>query len=276
MSRILVTGTEGYLGSHIVDFLRWGGFTVIKAGRRNCDVKIDPSSPQWPEALKVDALIHSGWDMTASQSGKSDEFNLDGSCAFLKLASEQKLKKIIFISSISAYEEAKSIYGRNAFAAEQVAAQCGAITIRPGLVYGGKGDGLTMTLTKLIRKLPILPLIGGGAQKLYPCHVDDLCRFIQWLLEKAPDQQTALFTAASSTPLTFRQVLEKLAKKERKNPIFVPIPFWSLYYPLKTIESWGISLRTKSDSLVSLLNQNPSPYFESLQVWPGQFRSNLS
>ena len=57
------------------------------------------------------------------------------------------------------------------------------IVLRPGLVYGPGSRGLYGRMRGMVERLPVLPLLGGGAAPVQPIHVDDLCRAILRALE---------------------------------------------------------------------------------------------
>ena len=70
-------------------------------------------------------------------------------------------------------------------------------------------------------------------------------------------------TAAHEQPLTFRQLLSEIARALGKKIKFVSLPWRLLWAGLKTAEACGLRLNFRSDSLVSLMYQNPSPDFSA-------------
>jgi len=63
--------------------------------------------------------------------------------------------------------------------------------------------------------------------------------------------------AACEKGMTFREILLTLAQKREKKLWFVPAPWRAAWLVLRIAEAAGIRMRLRSDSLVSLLNQNP-------------------
>ena len=55
------------------------------------------------------------------------------------------------------------------------------------------------------------------------------------------------------------------ARRAGKNATFLPLPWRLLGLPLWVTEAVGIRLSFRSDSLVSLMNQNPAPDFSVLK-----------
>ena len=58
MKKILLTGSSGFLGSYILDFLENKNYEVVKVGRsRKSYINIDLSLNELPK-IEVDYLIH--------------------------------------------------------------------------------------------------------------------------------------------------------------------------------------------------------------------------
>lgn len=117
--------------------------------------------------------------------------NLEGSRQLFRLVAENGAR-VIFISSLGAFQEAKSNYGQTKFALERDVAAQGGISIRPGLVYGGGNGGIVQSLDDLVKKVLELPLIDGSNQTLYPCHIDELVHFTQWMNMPPPGRRGAI------------------------------------------------------------------------------------
>ena len=74
--------------------------------------------------------------------------------------------------------------------------------------------------------------------------------------------------------LTFRKILEGLAEQAGRKPRFFSVPGWAPLAGLRGAEFFKIPLPFKSDSLVSLLHQNPAPNFSKMILfkrWPTGF-----
>jgi hypothetical protein len=55
----------------------------------------------------------------------------------------------------------------------------------------------------------------------------------------------------------------EIARAQNKQPKFIPLPWRFVWAGLKTAELCGLKLNFRSDSLVSLMHQNPSPDFSA-------------
>ena len=269
MSTILLTGAAGYLGQRIATALRRSDHSVWK---RAAAMDLNSPLPLGLYHSRFDTLIHAAWDMTATRWSEIEKVNVEGSLRLFDQAHAHQVRQIIFISSMSAYADAKSRYGRAKFFVEERLHKLGGCSVRPGLVYSIAPGGMLGSLRQLVKKLPVLPVIDGGAQVLYPCHVEDLSWLICWAVEHADQASGRVFTAANREGFSFRTILELTATRDGRRPLFFSLPFIFVYGPLRLAEYAGLRLRLKSDSLVSLLNQNPDPDFSSAEISHQAFR----
>jgi len=109
-----------------------------------------------------------------------------------------------------------------------------------------------------------LPLIGGGSQIQYLVHEHDLVECIAKSCEGKATSGTPI-TVANEQPWTFRQILEEIARSKGKRIRFLPVPWRLVWGGLKAAELCGVRLGFRSDSLVSLMYQNPNPSFAEQQ-----------
>jgi hypothetical protein len=87
---------------------------------------------------------------------------------------------------------------------------------------------------------------------------------LEQIVQKSTDGFPHPINAASKSPMTFREILTRLAAKHSRHPVFLPIPWRVLWMTLRTSEFLRLGLRFRSDSLLSLVNQNPAPDFTEL------------
>ena len=158
---------------------------------------------------------------------------------------------MIFISSLSASRQSQSQYGKVKYEIEQFALQHNIDVIRPGLIYSHDAKGLMGAMQGIVKKLPIVPLIGNGNQPFHVCQIDCLMQLIQKIL-KHPQPICYPIAAGHPTPKTFKEILKSLAQANHKSPLFIPIPWTMIYCGLKIAELLHIPVGFRSDSLLSL------------------------
>ncbi len=269
----LITGANGYLGSVLKAALEAKGFEVralVRKPTQSEDIYFELGRDV-SELAQALALIHCAYDFTPLDWPEISRVNVRGSEKLFTAAKAAGIKKLIFISSMSAFPECKSLYGRSKLEVEKIVLQLGGTVIRPGMVYGADSGGMVGKLAKLVSKFKIIPLV-GGSQKLYLSHEEDLAALVSLLLERDLSNFPKLITAANKEPLTFSGVIHELAERIDKSPIIISAPWKPLWLVLSSLEKFGVRLGFKSDSLISLMNTNPAPDFSALEELGVSFR----
>lgn len=289
VSNCAITGTTGYIGGYLSHYLQDRGMQIIEL-RRTAPGEAH-SGNVLPFALgqtvsqgvfnSVDILIHCAFDFTVNGWEDIKRINVDGTLQLFEAAATAGVKKMLYISTISAFPGCRSFYGKAKFLVEQAGERLGVRSIRPGLVFdNAEPGGIVGALKGLMTRTTLIPLIGNGEQILYPCHIDDLAHIMYVLCTSADlTELPHVITAAVQTGLTFREVLLRLASASGKQIHFFPVPYNFALFGLQTLERMGVKSRLRSDSLISLLNQDTQVDFSGLNILERQgcfFRNYLS
>jgi uncharacterized protein YbjT (DUF2867 family) len=118
-------------------------------------------------------------------------------------------------------------------------------------------------LAAKMRKSAVVPLVGSGSQIQFLVHNEDLCAFIEKFASGGVDTAPRILTAAHERPWPFKELIREIARSEGKKPTFIPLPWRAIWLALKSAELCGLKLNFRSDSLVSLMYQNPAPDFSA-------------
>ena len=262
--KVAVTGATGYLGRHVVAALRNRHHDVVALGRtrpRSQDIEhmpFDLNNSVLTEAdfarRGITALIHCAWDFYPRSRNAVHQINVVGA---KRLADAAHGLRLVDVSTMSAFDGCRSIYGRAKLEVEEIFLRAGGMVFRPGLIWGGEMGGMMASLQKLSR-LPISPTIAGGGE-LYLVHVEDLAAMIAASLDN--DVPARTITAAHLRSFSLRQIITALAKE--KSPLFLPVPWPLAWFGLRGLEMVfpGVSLR--SDSVTGLVHTNPAPQFDT-------------
>ncbi len=271
MAVCALTGANGYVGSAIRRALECGGWQVIPLARKapagsiSWSLENGAGIGQQFRARGVNALVHAAWDMRAAKRAVYGRTNREGSRRLFEEASSAGVRNIVFISSISAFDEAVSLYGRTKLATEKVASQFNALSIRPGLVWGESPASVFGAIEKTVRRGGFVPLIGSGKYPQYLVHEDDLGAAVaRALSEKWRDTDTGPVTVANPRMWLFRDLVLSCATRAGNNVKLVSVPWRAVYSALKLGEAAGLRLPFRSDSVLSLVNQNATPDFSAL------------
>jgi nucleoside-diphosphate-sugar epimerase len=261
-----ITGSNGYLGGCLKNHFAAQGREVLELTRSPVPgaraVAFQLGAEISPQALAgADALVHCAYDFQPLRWEEIRAVNVAGTRKLFQAARAAGIGKMICVSSISAYDGCRSLYGRAKLEIEKIALDNGALVIRPGLVYGGGPGGMFGRLVAQVRKSSVIPLIGDGSQIQYLVHNEDLAGFIEKFTAGKIEIAPRILTAAHEQPWPFRQLLSEIARGLDKKVKFVPLPWRLIWAGLKTAEACGLRLNFRSDSVVSLMHQNPSPDF---------------
>jgi nucleoside-diphosphate-sugar epimerase len=265
-----ITGSNGYVGGCVKNYFASRGWEILELTRQpkpnSRAIKFQLGADIAPQALAgVSALVHCAYDFRPLRWQEIRAVNVDGAKKIFQAARAAEIPKIIFISSISAFDGCRSLYGNAKLEIEKIALENGALTIRPGLVYGDGPGGMFGKLVAQVRKSSVIPMIGDGSQMQFLVHHEDLCSFIQKFAAGEIKIAPRILTAAHEQPWAFKQLLSEIARVSGKKPKFIPLPWRCVWAGLKVAEICGLKLNFCSDSVVSLMSQNPRPDFSANQ-----------
>jgi nucleoside-diphosphate-sugar epimerase len=267
---IAVTGANGYVGSIIRRALEpiAESVNLVRTPSEARDIKwsLDARSDTVAPELSrrgVTHLVHAAWDMKANNMDEIQSTCVEGSARLFDAAQAAGVK-IIFISTISAFPGARSVYGRAKLAVEQMALKAGGVVLRLGLVYGGNERGVFGSLKQVVDKARFIPMIGDGSAPQYLLHEDTLADVVRRAVAGDFDGANEPLTIAQPNGIAFRALLGYIASELGRHPILVPVPWRVLYLALRVTETVGMKLNFRSDSIVSFIFQNPSPDFNAL------------
>jgi len=262
---ILITGSSGFVGTFLDDFLQSLEFTVINTYRTNPERNnmqahqyvignIDADT-QWQKALSdVDAVVHLAARMHIMEETDHEPINAfrrvntQGTLNLARQAVEAGVKRFIYLSTMKVNGEQTSEkpffaddmpnplepYAVSKFETEQqllkLAHETGleVVIIRPVLVYGPGVKGNFLRLMQLVNKGLPLPL-GGIKNKRSLVSVTNLCSLITLSLnhEKAAGE---VFLVSDGQDLSTPELFEKIASAMHKPSRLFYLPVRSLYW----------------------------------------------
>jgi len=268
--RVAITGASGYVGTALAARFERAGWTVTRLTRAGGDaVRFrlgEEVDPELFRSRRMDALVHAAYDFAPVTWTDIRRVNVEGSRKLLSAAREGGVHRIVVLSSISAFPGCRSLYGRAKLEIEQAALAVDGAVVRPGLVWmdpGAPEGGMFGSLIRSARG-SLVPLIDGGSHCQYLVHIDDLFTVVSRLSEEAGDRPNEPIVAASPRCWPMRALVAELARRQGLKPRFVGVPWRVVWLGLKAAETAHVRLGYRSDSVVSLVHQDPRPDFTSL------------
>ena len=197
MERVLVTGSNSYIGTNVEKWL-------MREPEKYSVKTLDLKDPNWKDFdfSKFDVVFHVAGlvHVKTTKKNKKDFFtiNRDLTCDVSKIAKEAGVRQFIFMSTMNIFgvnsgvidentvPKPRSYYGLSKFQAEQhlkslISQTFSVCIVRPPIVYGPQCSGNYKTLSKLSKKVRFIPEINNSRSMIY---IDNLSELIRNLIDK--------------------------------------------------------------------------------------------
>jgi len=260
--RVLLTGANGFVGSHILDQLCVAGHSVRVLLRKSSHTSfiesrlsvvevrygsLDDAKSVQDAVRGADALIHCAGKTKAVRAAEYDAVNVEGARNAVRAVNAEKagVKHLIHISSLAASHPAGpeapaletdvsapvSEYGRSKLRAEEAVRNSCEIPftiLRPSAVYGPR-DADFLPVFKAVRRR-LMPLAGGGRMQLSVVYAEDVAASVLRCLGN-PQAYRKTYNVACPEPCATRDFLREIAAamNVRAMPVSVPL---ALLYPV--------------------------------------------
>lgn len=240
MKKLLITGTSGFVGEAVGEYLKVFGYKLVLPSRSRlsgflqCDqvaLEAINESTDWSVYLEgVDCVVHIA-AKPHSIGLKLDELrrvNVDGTKALALQAVEAGVKQFIFISSLKVNGETgvfntgslpkpASDYGQSKLDAENILRSIAEETsmsvdiIRPPLVYGPKVGGNFLSLIKLAKLNLPLPFKSINNERSF-IGTRNLASFINWCINN-PSKKSSLHLVSDQESLSMYKLISAIRQE---------------------------------------------------------------
>ena len=146
------------------------------------------------------------------------------------LAAAPSDARFVFLGSTRRFTRWPDAHGNGVLAGEAAFLASGrsGVMLHPTMIYGAQGEDNVQRLAALLRRLPFVPLPGGGTALVQPLHQDDVTRAIRAALDVAWDGAHALVIAGPS-PLPYADLVRAVAAAcGQRTPRIVALPAGTL------------------------------------------------
>ena len=224
--RVHVIGASGRSGVSLCRALHADGATVVPVVRDTAKWRgIGTGDPP-----RVADLT----DAAALRDALSDAEHV-ASCAHARhtpaiLAAAPTAARLVLLGSTRRYTRWPDDHGNGVLQGEATLLGSGrsGVMLHPTMIYGAQGEDNVQRLAAMLRRLPLVPLPGGGRALVQPIHQDDVTRCVRVALAVAWQGPHAM-VIAGPTPLPYADFVRAVAAAAGlRPPRVVPVPAWAL------------------------------------------------
>lgn len=256
MTTVLVTGGSGFLGRHVLDVLARRQYRISALARSRDAARV--VEQHGARAIEGDLDDPASLDAAFASADADVLVNLASlgfgqAPAIVSAAADVGLTRGVYVSSTAIFTslDAPSKPRRRAGEDAVTATALDWTVVRPTMIYGTPGDRNLARLLQVIRKVPVLPVPGGGTRLQQPVHVDDLAEAIVNALER-PESIRHAYNLAGPEAITFRTLLEQAGDAVGRHPRLIPVPLGPTIAAMRIYERIVPDPRVKAEQLERL------------------------
>jgi uncharacterized protein YbjT (DUF2867 family) len=235
--KVLISGATGVIGRATATELLHRGHALRLLSRhaerdaRAWEGPVEPFAADVGDETQLygaangcDAVVHIAGVVDESPPDVTFErINIGGTASLVREAERAGVRRFVFVSSLGA-ERGSTEYHRSKRAAEAIVEGFGGswVIVRPGSVFG-PGDEAISLLLRMVRVLPVIPVIDRGDQKFQPIWHEDLA----WALAESVERRELdrrVLEVASPESTTVNHLIDQFAELTGRDPTRLPMP----------------------------------------------------
>ena len=133
---------------------------------------------------------------------------------------------LVLLGSTRKFTRWPDAHGNGVLAGEAslIASGRSGVMLHPTMIYGAQGEDNVQRLAGLLRRMPVMPLPGGGRFQMQPIYQGDVTRCIRAALDHQWDGPTTLVIAGPE-PMRYADFVRHVAAAAgARNPLILPFP----------------------------------------------------
>jgi len=266
---VCITGSTGFVGRYIAKELCSRGFKVRCLARASSDLA--PLSGLPVEIFRGDitneaslqsalqgavGVVHLVAIIRETKEATFEAINLSGTRNLVQAAKKTGVKRLVYMSNLGAGPDKRFPLLYTKWRAEEEVRSSGIdfTILRPSVIFG-RGDGFVCVLVYIIKRLPLVPVIGSGRIKFQLISVEDVATCVaESLTSKRIFNQIILLGGPEH--LTYEEIVDLIIErlKLRRRKVHLPVPL--MHFVAWTGEKLGLTLPVTSAQLAMLTRDN--------------------
>jgi uncharacterized protein YbjT (DUF2867 family) len=207
-----------------------------------------------------------------------ERVHVEGTRNVLEAAKAAGVQRYVHMSALGARPGAASRYHLTKWAAEEAVRGSGLgwTIFRPSIIYG-RGDGFVTLLASMVRRLPAVPVIGSGLQRLQPIAAEQVAAGFAEALER-PITIKQTYEVGGPEAVTMLELLDSIGRalgRRLVRKVHVPLgvmkPLARLLHPLPGFPVTPDQLLMLGEDSVC----DPRPFFDAFQLEPVPLATGL-
>jgi len=263
---------------------------LARIAQLGCEVRLGDVAQ--PETLRgicadVETVFHLAAVVLADEPSVFWRVNVEGTRAMAELAADSGVRHFVLVSSASVVYRRATPYSRSKQQAERIVQDLlprRHTIVRPTLVYERGGGEEFQIFVAYLRRFFAVPLVGDGAARKRPVHVDDLVAGMAALV----DNRLALgrtYDLCGAEAISIRELAQLVSAQLGLRRWFVPLPAvgWRAAAAIgRLAQRWGMTDRRWAllEHAVAGLSQDadldPSSAMRDLAFRPRGVREGLA
>ena len=289
---VLIAGGTGFVGKHLVRAFADTGHGIILARRPGSKaqtpeekyvrvIDLDPRQGMAAEEIAADAIINLVGIIREfpSRGITFHKAHFEVTRNLVDFARKIGIPRFLQMSALGVKPDAESSYMRTKYDGECYVQESGLhwTIYRPSVIFG-PGDHVVTLFNSLIRRFPVIGVVGDGQYKLQPVHVRDVCAgFVRALTDERA--RSHIFEFGGPEIMTFNRMLDLIGEVIGITPVrkvHMPVGlFKTVSSVLMRFPQYPISPE-QIDMLVKGNSTEDNSYYDFVERIPISFKEGIS
>jgi uncharacterized protein YbjT (DUF2867 family) len=266
---VCITGSTGFVGRHIVRESCSRGLKVRCVVRptsdltplagldiETCQGEVTDATSLEKALQNVRTVVHLVAIIRETKEATFEMINLGGTKNLLHAAKRMGVKKFIYMSNLGTGPDQRFPLLYTKWRAEEEVRNSGIdfVILRPSVIFG-RGDGFVSVLAGIIKKTPLVPVIGSGKTRFQLISVEDVATCVAQLVkEKTIINQTV--PLGGPEYLTYEEIVDLIIERLRlrRRKVHIPVPL--MHFVVWAGEKLGLTLPVTAAQVAMLTRDN--------------------